>query len=503
MALFTTWLAFSLRLDTLHAPLDEQWYAYALSVLISIPVFIRFGLYRAIFRYTGMAAMAATLKAVAVYGVTLLVILLVTRWPMVPRSLGVLQPMLFLLLVAASRALARFWLLDRSTAPRRGVELPRLLVYGAGAAGVQTANAVHGRLFHLVGFIDDDTGKVARSINGVDVIAPSQIASVVGRLQVTDILLALPGISRQRRNEIIENLRPLPVRVRTLPTLSELASGRVTVQDIRELGIEDLLGRDPVAPDKLLVGAHVNGRVVAVTGAGGSIGSELCRQILRHAPARLLLVDHAEYNLYTIHQDLMSELKRHGGNADIVPVLLNVTQGPSVQATFVSYAVDVVYHAAAYKHVPLVEQNPSEGVINNVVGTLMTARAAQAAGVERFVLVSTDKAVRPTNVMGASKRVAELVLQALAHEPYARTVFGMVRFGNVLGSSGSVVPLFRRQIASGGPVTVTHPEVTRYFMTVVEAAQLVLHAGAMAEGGDVFVLDMGEPIRILDLARQM
>ncbi|MGA0571660.1 polysaccharide biosynthesis protein [Variovorax sp. VNK109] len=510
LAVVATWLAFSLRLDVLHWPEGDQWKAYALSFVLALPVFLRFGLYRAIFRYTGIAAMAATVKAVALYGALLFVILVTMRWPMVPRSLGVLQPLIFLLLVAMSRALARFWLLDLVAKSGSRSARPRLLIYGAGAAGVQTANAVGTGQFDLMGFIDDDESKIGRSINRVTVLSAAQVPEAVERLGITDILLAVPSATRQRRNEILAALRSLPVHIRTLPGLGDLASGRVTVQDFQELDIEDLLGRDAVAPDPELLSRHLTGRTVLVTGAGGSIGSELCRQILLQRPGCLLLLDHSEYNLYAIHQELGSQASDSG--VQLLPLLVSVMHAARMDDVFAAFRPDTVYHAAAYKHVPLVEQNAGEGLSNNISGTLITAQAALRHGVGRFVLVSTDKAVRPTNIMGASKRVAELVLQALAAKSAASvqpangasgTTFAMVRFGNVLGSSGSVVPLFRRQLAAGGPLTVTHSEVTRYFMTIPEAAQLVLQAGAMAEGGEVFVLDMGEPVRILDLAHRM
>jgi FlaA1/EpsC-like NDP-sugar epimerase len=378
-----------------------------------------------------------------------------------------------------------------------------MLIFGAGGAGVQTAYAltVAGQ-YVLMGFVDEDPAKIGRSINGLQVYSPEQVPLVVARQGVTDILLALPSVSRQRRNAIIENLRALPVHIRTLPGMADLASGRVTVQDFRELDVEDLLGRDPVPPDAALLARNLAGKTVLVTGAGGSIGSELCRQIVRERPRQLLLLDHSEFALYTIHQELQA--LSPGQEVELVPLLGSVTHETRLQEICLHYKPHTVYHAAAYKHVPMVESNPAEGIYNNVFGTLNMARVAQKSGVASFVLISTDKAVRPTNVMGASKRMAELVLQALATQSGADgTCFGMVRFGNVLGSSGSVVPLFRKQLAAGGPLTVTHPEVTRYFMTIPEAAQLVLQAGAMATGGDVFVLDMGEPVKIIDLARRM
>ncbi len=502
LSLFATYWAFALRLDVVFWPQGAQWWVFALAPALALPVFIRFGLYRAIFRYTGQAALLATAKAIGIYGVLLLAVLLLTAWPGVPRSLGVLQPLLFLLLVGGSRAVARFWLADQT---HRLQSRGRLLIYGAGTAGVQTAAAmgISGQ-FKLLGFIDDDPHKVGRSVNGVRVYAQTEVAALVTKVAVTDILLAMPSATRGRRKAIIEALRPLPVHIRTLPAMADLASGRVTVQDFKELDIEDLLGRDPVPPNTDLLARNLAGKVVLVSGAGGSIGSELCRQILAEKPRQLLLLDHNEFGLYSIHQELEALCAAGNLTVELHPLLGSVAHVPRLQDICTAYRPQVVYHAAAYKHVPLVESNPTEGIFNNVFGTLNMALAARACGASHFVLVSTDKAVRPTNVMGATKRMAELVLQGLAHQPgEASTTFCMVRFGNVLGSSGSVVPLFRRQLALGGPLTVTHAEVTRYFMTIPEAAQLVLQAGTMATGGDVFVLDMGEPVKILELARRM
>lgn len=499
LSLLATWLAFSLRLDTPHWPEGLQWRVYVLAPLLAIPIFIRLGLYRAIFRYTGQAALLTTAKAVLLYGLLLLGLLLWQRWENVPRSLGVLQPLIFLLLVGGSRALARFWLAGLG---RKGSG--RFLIYGAGMAGAQTAAALGISGEHvLMAFADDDASKIGRSINGVQIHAGSEVPVLVDKLGITDVLLALPSVSRERRNRIIESLRHLPVHIRTLPGMADLASGRVTVQDFRELDIEDLLGRDPVPPDAELLARDLAHKTVLVTGAGGSIGSELCRQILRQQPSRLLLLDHSEYALYSIHQELVLMCRHEGIAADVMPLLGSVNHEARLREICGLYRPHTIYHAAAYKHVPMVESNPAEGARNNVFGTLNMARVARDTGVARFVLVSTDKAVRPTNIMGASKRMAELVLQAMATEAAGETCFSMVRFGNVLGSSGSVVPLFRRQLEAGGPITVTHAEVTRYFMTIPEAAQLVLQAGAMARGGEVFVLDMGEPVRILDLAHRM
>jgi FlaA1/EpsC-like NDP-sugar epimerase len=501
LALLATWVAFTLRLDALHWPTGAQWWVYGLAPLLAVPIFIKFGLYRAIFRYTGQAALNATGQAVLVYAVMLLGLLLWQQWPGVPRSIGVLQPLIFLLLVGASRAIARFWLADLGNELAKASS--RLLIYGAGTSGVQTAAALRvSSQFELLGFVDDDPAKVGRSVNGMPVYSPSALPEVVAQHEVTDILLALPSASRSRRNTIIDSLRALPVHIRTLPGLADLASGRVTVQDFLDLDVEDLLGRDPVPPNAELIARDLAGQVVLVTGAGGSIGGELTRQIVLQQPRQLLLLDHNEFGLYSIHQELQGICASRGLSVELVPMLGSVANYERLLAVCTLYRPATLYHAAAYKHVPMVEDNPGEGVANNVIGTLNTARAARASGVKRFVLISTDKAVRPTNVMGATKRMAELVLQALAAEA-SSTCFTMVRFGNVLDSSGSVVPLFRRQLAAGGPLTVTHAEVTRYFMTIPEAAQLVLQAGAMAVGGDVFVLDMGEPVKIMDLARRM
>jgi FlaA1/EpsC-like NDP-sugar epimerase len=501
LALVATWVAFTLRLDALHWPTGAQWWVYGLAPMLAVPIFVRFGLYRAIFRYTGQAALYATGRAVLFYGVALFGLLVWQQWPGVPRSVGVLQPLVFLFLVGSSRALARFWLANMSGSVAKSEG--RLLIYGAGVAGVQTASAigVSGQ-YVVLGFVDDDPAKVNRSINGLPVFSPEQIAQVVTKRGVTDILLALPSASRLRRNTIIGGLQALPVHIRTLPAWSDLASGRVTVQDFRELDVEDLLGRAPVPPDSALMARDLAGQVVLVTGAGGSIGGELTRQIVMQRPRRLLLLDHNEFGLYSIHQELAGVCSARGLAVELVPLLGSVANYDRLLSVCRLHQPATVYHAAAYKHVPMVEDNAGEGVANNVFGTLNMARAARESGVKRFVLISTDKAVRPTNIMGATKRMAELVLQALAAEG-GQTCFTMVRFGNVLDSSGSVVPLFRRQLAAGGPLTVTHPDVTRYFMTIPEAAQLVLQAGAMAEGGDVFVLDMGEPVKIMDLAQRM
>ena len=530
LAVLATWLAFTLRLDAPHWPQGDAWGVYALSPLLALPLFVRHGLYRAVFRYSGMAALQALVQSILLYGVLFALALLVWQPQGVPRSVSVLQPLLLLLLAGGVRVFARHWLSAQSAAQKEQTRhLGRLLIYGAGAAGVQMAVALsRTHEFDLVGFVDDDASVQGRNINGLHVYPPQALPTVVHDKMVSDLLLAMPSISRQRRVEILARLTKLPVHVRSLPALTDVAQGKVSSSDIRELDIEDLLGRSAVDPDPLLLTNALPGKVILVTGAGGSIGSELCRQILAHGPESLVLVEHSEFALYAIHRELEAMRLKLDVTTILHPVLCNVQNELKVLEVFKTFYPNRVYHAAAYKHVPLVEHNPAEGVANNVFGTLNVAKAALMVQAHSMVLISTDKAVRPTNVMGASKRLSELVLQALAAADNLqaadgsvrvnmmatmggtvrtvfpnRTVFSMVRFGNVLGSSGSVVPLFREQIAKGGPITLTDARVTRYFMTIPEAVHLVLQAGAMSKGGEVFVLDMGQPVLIYDLAQRM
>ncbi|WP_435686392.1 polysaccharide biosynthesis protein, partial [Sedimenticola selenatireducens] len=406
--------------------------------------------------------------------------------------------------VGGSRALARYWLGGMYQSQLKIAALPKALIYGAGMSGRQLASAMANSLeVRVTGFLDDDDRLHGQSLNGLPVYGLDDLPGLIESRGVTDVLLALPSVQRKRRNEILERMLNYHVAVRTLPSLGDLAQGKVTLSDVRELDIDDLLGREPVAPNHILLGKCVTDKVVLVTGAGGSIGSELCRQLVKLAPATLLLVEQSEFALYELHQELLGRLAASSEKRiTLIPLLSSVRDEVRMREIISTWQPHTVYHAAAYKHVPLVEHNPAEGVRNNVFGTLTAARVAAEQGVTDFVLISTDKAVRPTNIMGASKRLAEIVLQALAVES-PRTKFSMVRFGNVLGSSGSVVPKFRQQIRDGGPITLTHADITRYFMTIPEAAQLVIQAGAMAKGGDVFVLDMGQPVKILDLARRM
>ena len=506
----TVWMALCLRLDGWVELTGAHWWAVALSWLIALPVFVMMGLYRAIFRYAGSTAMVTVVKAALIYGALYSAAITALAIPDVPRAVGFLQPALLLLMVGASRAIARFVLsgVYLSKLKLKQGNLPKVLIYGAGAAGHQLATAISNSFeMRAVGFLDDDVRLHGQDLNGLRIYDPKKLASCVERLQASHVLLAIPSVSRARRNEILELTRRAKVAVRTLPSLMEMANGLVRASDLRELDIEDLLGRDAVPPNVELLSKNIRGKAVLVTGAGGSIGSELCRQIIKLAPKKLLLVEVSEFALYAIHQEL-SQLLQSGtaGRVELIPLLASVLDEDRMTSIMRAWHPQTIYHAAAYKHVPMVEHNPIEGVKNNVLGTLVTARVAAEYGVSDFVLISTDKAVRPTNVMGASKRLAEMVLQALAASPSKqgiKTRFAMVRFGNVLGSSGSVVPLFRQQIKSGGPLTLTHVDITRYFMTLAEASQLVIQAGAMAKGGDVFVLDMGDPIRIHDLAKSM
>lgn len=497
LALIAVWLAFYLRLGEWDYLSGNQWLSVGLS-LLAIPVFWIFGVYQALFRHVALDAMVGIARACVVYGLIYAAFFLFLGVKDVPRTVGVIQPLIFFCLVASSRIALRSMLGRIGSHGGR----PRVMIYGAGQSGRQLASAISdSREMELLGFIDDDRTLQRALMNGKRIYPSDRLASLVERRDVTDILLALPSTTHARRAEILEQLRPLGVNVKTVPGLMDLASGRVQVSSIRELDIGDLLGRDAVDGDELLFSSKIQDKTVLVTGAGGSIGSELCRQIIVAKPKVLILVEQTEYALYTIENELRN-LVTNDNQTKIVPLLASVRNRQRMASIFSTWNPDTVYHAAAYKHVPMVEKNISEGVWNNVFGTYWTAISAIENGVKDFVLISTDKAVRPTNVMGTTKRLAEMSLQALA-DTKCFTRFSMVRFGNVLGSSGSVVPLFHSQIARGGPVTITHPEVTRYFMTIPEAAQLVIQAGAMAEGGEVFILDMGEPVRIVDLARQM
>ncbi|WP_305966785.1 polysaccharide biosynthesis protein [Marinobacter salsuginis] len=495
---FALWAAFSLRLEQqFWVPDQGQLIVSALTVVFTIAVFIKLGLYRAVVRYLSDRAFITVISGVVISAVTLI---LLGYWleVLVPRSVPIIYGALAFIFVSGTRMTVRM-LVNR---PRhRNKEF--VAIVGAGETGLQLANALdQGTEYHPSAFISLLKANHRALINGIPVYDISHIDRAVKDHRIKRLLLALDANSGIDRKRLLRKLEHLAIPVQTVPTMSELVAGQARINDIRDLEIEDLLGRDPVQPDNAQVAASLYGKSVMVTGAGGSIGSELCRQIIQHRPSRLVLFEQSEFSLYAIERELQALNRIEGLGVEIHPLLGSVTHRRRCEAAMRSFGVETVYHAAAYKHVPLVEHNIIEGVQNNVFGTFHVAEAAIACGVKRFVLISTDKAVRPTNVMGASKRMAELVLQGLAQRQ-SGTVFSMVRFGNVLGSSGSVVPLFRDQIKDGGPVTVTHPDIIRYFMTIPEASQLVLQAGSMGQGGEVFVLDMGEPVKIADLARKM
>lgn len=494
----TVWIAFYLRLGIFVSLAGRPGVAVVLSIALALPAFYMTGLYRMAFRRSGPEIIPAVALACTIYGLCYVTAIAVYAFDNVPRTIGFIQPILLFIGVSAVRTGVGYVLGGQMQLQLASRPHNRMLIYGAGSSGRQLAAAINtSQDASVVGFIDDDRSLHGTRINGLPVYPAERLVSLVEGKGITDVLIALPSAPRKRRHTIIQGLRGLPIGIRTLPGLMDLAHGRVQASDLRELTIEDLLSRDPVEPEIDAVRNRIEGRTILITGAGGSIGSELCRQILAAEPARLLLLEASEFALYAIHRSLTEVSKM-----EIVPLLGSVVDGFRVEEIMRAWSPDMVFHAAAYKHVPLVEHNPLEGLRNNVIGTLRVAELAARYRVKDFVLVSTDKAVRPTNIMGATKRLAELILQGLAAEP-CDTCFSMVRFGNVLGSSGSVVPLFREQIRRGGPVTITHRDITRYFMTIPEAAQLVVQASAMAKGGEVFVLDMGEPVRIADLARNM
>lgn len=522
------WLAFVVRLGDSNdiEPLAGHAWLFISAPLIAVPLFVRFGMYRAVMRYFGNDALLAIAKAVTL---SALLLALAVYWhqgapKLIPRSMVFNYWWLSLVLIGGLRLVMRQYFMGDWYSPEqptrfkgRDTTLPKVAVYGAGAAGNQLVAALRmGRAMCPVAFVDDDSSIATRVIAGLRVYTPKHIQQLIDETGADEILLAIPSASRSRRREILALLEGFPLHVRSVPGFMDLASGRVQVEDIQEVDIADLLGRDAVPPQQALFERCIRGQVVMVTGAGGSIGSELCRQIVASGPITLILFEHSEFNLYSIHSELEQRLQRESLPVRLVPILGSIQNSVRLEDVMRTWGVNTVYHAAAYKHVPMVEHNIAEGVQNNVLGSLHTAQAAVKAEVQHFVLISTDKAVRPTNVMGSTKRLAEMVLQALSAESEPllfgdaeavkrvnNTRFTMVRFGNVLGSSGSVIPRFHEQIRQGGPVTVTHPNITRYFMTIPEAAQLVIQAGAMGQGGDVFVLDMGSPVKIFQLAEKM
>jgi len=495
----TILVSFFLRLGDFYLPEGEFFWLILGAPIIAIPIFVRFGLYRAIVRYIGFRVIWAIIQAVTLYALLWGLAVFMISVDGMPRSVIVINWLLVISAIGGSRIFGR-WLLLESENRKNSKECRNVVIYGAGSAGRQLSIALRQSFeYNPVAFIDDNSELYRQSINGIIISSRSELGHLIKKNNVTEVLLATPSLSREQRREIINYLEPYTVLVRALPSVSELAQGKVKINDLLEINLRDLLGREPVKPAAKLLKVSISKKVVLVTGAGGSIGAELCRQILSQKPEKLILFDISESSLYLIEQELVG-LSIPG--IEVFPVIGSVTDRKRMFSIFKAYGVQTVYHAAAYKHVTLVESNASQGILNNALGTMIAAQAAASSNVETFVLISTDKAVRPTSVMGASKRIAELALQALNQE-HPDTCFTMVRFGNVLDSSGSVIPLFKKQIKAGGPVTVTHIDVVRYFMTIPEAVELVIQAGAMAKGGEVFVLDMGEPVRIYDLAKKM
>lgn len=496
------WGAFWTRLgdfDELYKV--EYWYLVAFLSVVTIFCFSRIGFYRAILRYLSINALFTLITGALVSTIAfVLTTYFYNIW--VPRSVSVIYFGYLFVLTGGARVSIRMLFAQRSMKRK-----PNVMIYGAGVAGRQLVNLLRqGDELNPIAYTDDNKKLQNSVIQGLNVYHPSKLARVINKGDVKQILLAIPSASRSQRRAIVESLVNLPVEVLSIPNLDSIVHDNVSLDQLRDVAIEDLLGREPVKPREDLMSANITDQVVMVTGAGGSIGSELCRQIVNCKPKTLLLFELSEFGLYSIDKELSEYVSKRGLDVEIVPLMGSVQRINRLETIMKTFHVDTVYHAAAYKHVPMVEYNVVEGVRNNVFGTFYTARAAINAGVSSFVLISTDKAVRPTNVMGTTKRMAELGLQALASEEVKKqsgTRFCMVRFGNVLGSSGSVIPLFKRQIKEGGPITITHPDIIRYFMTIPEAAQLVIQAGAMGKGGDVFVLDMGEPVKIVDLAENL
>jgi len=497
LCVLCTWSAFYLRLDEFIAIQGVVLMAIMLSVGLALPVFWLLGLYRTIFRHSGLSIMFSVSIATLVYGSLYFLVFSVYGVAGIPRSIGIIQPMLLFFAVVSSRLFVKYLLGGNYFFKKKNKFLKKTLIYGAGSAGQQLISALaNSNELKVIGFLEDDERIHGQVLQGQEIYSPLKIADLINLKEAQLVLLALPSISRSRRNEILKNLSNYPLQVQTLPTFADIIQGRVSLSDIKDLDVDDILNRDQVLPNAKLLSKNITSKVVLVTGAGGSIGSELARQIIKLNPQKLLLLEINEFALYKIYE----ELKIVNKNFKIIPLFVNIQDQNKINEIFKTFKVDTVYHAAAYKHVPLVEENISESIKNNVFATLTVAKAALSRSVENFVLISSDKAVRPTNIMGASKRIAELCVQGLyQNTKNNKTKMTIVRFGNVLESSGSVIPKFKKQIKDGGPITLTHPDVTRYFMTLIEASQLVIQAGAMSEDCDVYVLDMGESVKIKDL----
>jgi FlaA1/EpsC-like NDP-sugar epimerase len=512
---FSFWLSFGIGLDSWGLIAGDKIQILLLSLCIAAPIFYAFGLYLAIFRYVGALALRSILLAFIIYAIIFLAALLIA-FRDTPIGVGILHLLIFFSGIGLSRWFIRHWLGGvNSKIIRSHYSKPRILIYGAGSAGRQLKAALAiNRAMILKGFVDDNKSLHGNLIDGIPILGPHELQGAIDRYKITDVIFAIPSAKQKNRNEIIESLSKLGVKVQTLPGLFERHSGRIRLSDVKKFDMNDLLGREAVPPNYSLLKQNVGNKVVLVTGAGGSIGSELCRQIIKYLPTSIILVDNSEYALYIVEKELLrlisEQVPPEVGSSDklqidVFPCLVSVQDFDGLERIMATHKPNIVFHAAAYKHVTLVEKNPADGIKNNIFGTLNCAKISIAYGVKNFILVSTDKAVRPTSIMGASKRISEMVLQALSdeHKIESSTIFSMVRFGNVLGSSGSVVPIFREQINQGGPITLTDLEVTRYFMTIPEAAQLVIQAYAMSLGGEVFVLDMGHPVKIYELAKKM
>ncbi|MDC3377690.1 polysaccharide biosynthesis protein [Candidatus Pelagibacter ubique] len=497
LCIFCTWLAFYLRLEEIVKIDDLTTQAVEISALLAIPIFWLMGLYKTIFRFQGSSIIFTVFVATSVYALLYFAVISIYGIQGIPRSIGIIQPILLFLSISATRISYKFFFL---TSFKKSKNRTNVLIYGAGSAGRQLLTSLESNLeMKVIGFLDDDPQYHQQKILGQTVYDPTNIEKLINKKNVELVLLALPLITRQKRNQIINTLNKYKVIVKTLPSIQDIVEGKVSISDIKDLSIDDLLSREQVQPNLELLSKNINSKVIIVTGAGGSIGSELSRQIIKFKPKKLILAELNEFALYKITEDLKSINK----SIKIIPLLINIQNQLKIDQLFESFNIDTVYHAAAYKHVPLVEENISESVKNNVFGTFNLAEAALKYNVSNFVLISSDKAVRSTNVMGATKRLAEICVQSLYDNQNQQSKFAIVRFGNVLESSGSVIPKFKQQIKEGGPITLTHPDVSRYFMTITEASQLVIQAGAMAEKCEVYVLDMGESIKIKSLVERM